>query len=345
MRLLVVSNMYPGPRKPNFGIFVSDRVGAYRRLGADVAVVANSDPRTGRWAILKYLSLSLRAVWRAWRFRPHLVEGHYLWPTGAVAAVAAAVARAPYVLYAHGSDVPDGSAPSPVRRVVGRAAEIHTNSADTAARIRRAFGEDTAVRVLPPGVDLTVFEPRGEPDPRLVGFVGDLVAHKGVDVALRALADMSETVRLLVVGDGPERASLEGLAGELGVAGRVVWRGAVEHAELPGLFSQMAVVVVPSRRDALGLVAVEALACGRPVVVSAVGGLASLPSPDCGESVPAGDPAALAEAAERWLARAGDPEIARAARRRAETFALDDTATRALTRLEEVVKVVRRTSS
>ncbi len=345
MRLLVVSNMYPGPRKPNFGIFVFERVGAYRRLGADVAVVANSDPRTGPWAVLKYLSLSLRAVWRAWRFRPHLVEGHYLWPTGAIAAAAAAAARAPYVLYAHGSDVPEGSAPSPVRWAVRRAAEIHTNSADTAARIRRAFGEDTPVRVLPPGVDLTLFEPRGEPDPRLVGYVGDLVAHKGPDVALRALADMPEDVRLLVVGDGPERPSLERLAAELGLAGRVAWHGAVEHGELPGLLSQMAVVVVPSRRDALGLVAVEALACGRPVVVSAVGGLASVPNPDCGESVPPADPAAFAEAAERWLARAGDPEIVRAARHRAGSFALDDTAARALTRLEELVKVARRSSS
>ncbi len=345
MRLLVVTNMYPGRRKPNFGVFVADRVDAYRSLGADVEVVANTDPRKGIRVVVKYASLLLRAVWAAAKFRPDVVEGHYLWPTGIVTAAAAAVARAPYVLYAHGSDIPDATAPVLYRWAVRRAAEIHTNSPDTAERLRRAVPDVGSVEVLPPGVDLDLFEPVGEPEPGTVVYVGDLVPHKGVDVLIRALTRLDETVRLVVVGDGPQAPELRRLADELGVADRILWVGAVDHTDVPRWLSRGAVVAVPSRRDALGQVAIEALACGRPVVVSDVGGLAAIPTSECGEAVAADDPGVLAEAIRRWLHPRRPTGVGDAARRRAGEYEREAVASRALERHRRLAAETRRSLS
>lgn len=335
MRLLVVSNMWPGRRKANFGVFVADRVAAYRSLGAEVAVAAIDDPRRGVLrGVWKYGRLELRARREGRRFRPDVVEGHFLVPTAAITASAARAAGAPYILYAHGTDI--RPAPRLVRRAVSGAAELHTNSEDAAARLRRLYPDGPTVRVIPPGVDRERFRPAGVPEIGLVGFVGDLVTHKGVDVLLRALAGLPAGVRLLVAGDGPERSRLRTLAAELGIADRVEWHGAVSHEEVPTVLARAAVVAVPSRADALGQVAVEALSCGRPVVVSAVGGLAGVPGEDCGEAVAPDDPEALAEALRRWLARTGDAEVSAAARERSAAFDAATLATEALGRLEAV---------
>jgi len=105
-------------------------------------------------------------------------------------------------------------------------------------------------------------------------FAGRLVHDKGADVALAVMAHVAERrpdARLVVIGDGPERARLEAQARALGIRGRVHFAG---HQSEPGPWYRLAsVVLVPSRREALGMVAVEAMAAARPVVASRVGGL------------------------------------------------------------------------
>lgn len=348
VRILVVSNMYPGPRKPHYGIFVARRVEAYRRLGAEVAVAAITDPRRGPLRTpRKYAALTLRALGRAIRFRPDVLEGHYLVPTALVTRLAAGVVRRPYVLYAHGTDLETriGWLEPLVARAVAGAAEVHTNSEHTAGRIGERFPAHPEVVVLPPGVDTARFRPPDDALPLTeeptVAFVGDLVLHKGADVLVRALARLAVPWRAVVVGEGPEGESVRALAEELGVAGRVSWAGRVPHEELPALLGRAAVAAVPSRRDALGQVAIEALACGVPVVVSGVGGLAEIPTPECGSVVPPDRPDLLAEALEGWLQRRGEPAVRAAARGRAGEFALERVASRALDRLGAVPEVRR----
>ncbi len=102
--------------------------------------------------------------------------------------------------------------------------------------------------------------------------MGQLIAHKGVDVAVRALAELPADVVLWLVGDGEQRAELEQLCRELGVADRVHFLGMQQFVQP---FMQAAdVLVCPSRwREAAGLVNLEAQACGLPVVASAIGGI------------------------------------------------------------------------
>ncbi len=339
MRLLVISNMYPGPRKPHFGVFVARRVKAYEMSGVEVKLVALDDPRKGTFrTVLKYATLTVRSVVAALRLKPDAIEGHYLVPTGFITALAGRAARVPFVLYAHGSDVRvrmPGTA-----WAVRRAAEIHTNSADTAERIKARFPGVERVMVVPPGVDLDVFKPGERPaGPPTVVFVGDLLPHKGVDVLLSALALLEDVEwRCLVAGSGPQEAELVALANRLGIAERVTWLGAVSPGDVVTVFTRGDLAVVPSRQDAFGQVAVEALACGVPVVVSAVGGLASVPSRGCGEAVPPEQPSALGAAIQRWLMRRDDPSVRAAALARAAEFSLEEAAELALRRLQAVTE-------
>ena len=147
------------------------------------------------------------------------------------------------------------------------------------------------VAVIPLGVDLEQFRPRdqaaaraelGRPEgERLLLAVGRIEPLKGFDILIRALAEMTERERvsLLVVGGderaAPEFARLRAVAEEVGVADRVQFPGAIPHQRLAVHYNAAELVVVPSFYESFGLVALEAMASGVPVVASRVGGLTS----------------------------------------------------------------------
>lgn len=339
MKLLVVSNMYPGKQRDSFGIFVADRVEAYRRAGLPVRVVANTDPRKGWRVPIKYLMLLVRAVWTAARIRPDVVEAHYLHPTGFIGALAAAVCRGSLVLHAHGSDVFDAGPPGRLESWgVRRAREIHANSEAT-AEAATARHPGSVVEVIPPGVDVRSFPPSFEKRSPVVGYVGTLADYKGVDVLVEALARLSGSWKARVAGGGPLAGAIGTRVIELGLDERVAFLGVLDRARMPDFYHQLAVLAVPSRREAFGQVAVEALASGTPVVVSDVGGLASIPTPACGSVVPADDPTALAEALESWMSRRHDEAPKRAAAARAAEYDIDRQAARALDRYRRLAAV------
>ncbi|BBL81178.1 glycosyl transferase [Rubrobacter xylanophilus] len=190
--------------------------------------------------------------------------------------------------------------------------------------------------VEPPGVDPGAVAPDG----RLVGVVARLQPEKGVATFLRAvarIAPLAPDVRFLVVGDGPLREELAGLAGRLGLRGRVSFLGYRPDAR--EIIRRLDVLVVPSFTEGAPLVVLEAMASGVPVVASAVGGI-----PDQirhgreGLLVPTGDSAALGEA---LLSLLRDPESAcrmgAAGRRRAASAFGHD---RMVRRIEYVYRTI-----
>ncbi|HZC06871.1 MAG TPA: glycosyltransferase [Ktedonobacterales bacterium] len=160
-------------------------------------------------------------------------------------------------------------------------------------QLRRLYGlSPSHTRVIPCGVDLDAFTPitpelraqaRRELDlgetPTLL-FVGRLDPIKGIDLLLESVALLRTPARLLVVGGDPagdpEVERLRAHAAALGLADRVRFPGAVPQRNLPTYYHAADAVVVSSRYESFGLVAVEALACGAPVVASAAGGLPSI---------------------------------------------------------------------
>jgi D-inositol-3-phosphate glycosyltransferase len=196
-----------------------------------------------------------------------------------------------------------------------------------AAQLTELYDSDPArIRVVAPGVDHAFFGPGHRPKARraldlpadapLLLFVGRIQPLKGADVAVRALAAMKDhpDAHLLVVGgpSGPRGeehlASLQKLVDSLGLAERVRFEEPQPHELLSTYYRAADVCVVPSRSESFGLVALEAAACGTPVVAAAVGGLTTLVEDGrTGLVVDPSTPDAFAEAVSVVLA---DPQLA-----------------------------------
>ena len=134
------------------------------------------------------------------------------------------------------------------------------------------------------------------------GFLGRLVSEKGCDVLINALSICNQTegvqerFSLLIIGDGPERAHLESLAGKLGVASDITWTGTLCGDELVAYVKKTAIFVLPSvYEEPMGLVALELMAAGKPLIVSAIGGLSECAG-DGAVCFPNGDAQSLSEA-------------------------------------------------
>jgi glycosyltransferase involved in cell wall biosynthesis len=283
-------------------------------------------------APLRYASLAgrvLRAA-AAGRREPHaIVEAHIAHPTGLFAAPLAARLKAPLVLFAHGSDVlrlPDRSGLDRTicRAVFKRAALVVANTDYLAAEVTERLAVDKdKVAVVSPGIQYKTFAaavPAAPDQTTELLFVGNLIHRKALDVLIDALAELPDPPALRVVGDGPERAGLERQAADRGV--RADFAGAMPQEAVAPEMAGAQLLAVPSREEALGLVALEAMAAGCVPVVSAVGGLAESVTDDVnGFSCPAEDPAALAEALTRARTAVADPARLAGLRRAGDTVA------------------------
>lgn len=140
------------------------------------------------------------------------------------------------------------------------------------------------LRVIPSGVDLKRFESGNGTvwrnqlniacDALVIGYVGKLSRGKGIDILLRAVPAVVEkypTVCILIVGEGPERDYLEGLAAQMEIRARTVFPGFLD--DIPGILAAVDILVLPSLKEAAGGVVREAMAARKPVVASRVGGL------------------------------------------------------------------------
>lgn len=240
--------------------------------------------------------------------RPDLVHAHYVSSYGLLGAMAN---RHPYVVSVWGSDIYDFPAGGPAQRrmvefALKRADAICSTSHVMADQTRRFT--DKPVAVTPFGVDTTVFTPALRiPDGRVVfGIVKAMKAKYGIDVLLRGYREFLDRIGpeagartdLVVVGDGEQLTEYIALAGALGIGERVRFPGRIAHADVPATIQGFDVFVVPSVLDSesFGVAAVEAQACGVPVIVSDVGGLPEVVrAGETGFVVPPRDPGALAE--------------------------------------------------
>jgi glycosyltransferase involved in cell wall biosynthesis len=242
----------------------------------------------------------------------------------------------PYVVALRGSDVPGYSrrlaALDPLvfrrlsRRIWSKAAAVVAVSDELKALALRT-SPDLDVLVIPNAADTEVFSPGPGPDAFTVLFVGRLVPRKRADDALegfRKLLAEIPSARLVIVGDGPDAPSLQERCEADGLGPSVVFRGNVAHQDLPGIYRDASVCLLPSEREGMPNVLLEAMASGLPVVTTL--GESTLIQGN-GLVVPLGDTDAIASA---LVAYARDPVLraAHAARSRqlAETTSWDSVA-------------------
>jgi D-inositol-3-phosphate glycosyltransferase len=283
---------------------------------------------------------------RRWARRPPDIAHAHFWMSGLAALEGARGLDIPVVqtFHALGSvrhryqrDA-DTSPPGrlPVEAQVGRdAAAVIATCTDEAEELDAYGIPPDSVHIVPCGVDVERFRPggpvAGRGDRPRVLTIGRLVPRKGLDTVIEALCHVPDAE--LVVAGGPARAELERdpealrlrrLAHARGVAGRVLFTGRVRHQDMPALIRSADLVVSVPWYEPFGIAAIEAMACGVPVVVSAVGGhLDTVVDGVTGLHVPPRVPSALAGRLRRLLTdpRLGASLGAAAARRARERYA------------------------
>ena len=226
------------------------------------------------------------------------------------------------------------------KQVLRRADRIVVATLAELTQLRFLYkANDRKLVVIPPGVDVSHFYPIPadeaklfvglKPDDRMILFVGRIEPLKGVDTLIEAMSCLQwkekQPVHLAIIGGDPsaspeemsaEMARLQKLCDDLAVGQTVVFLGKRDQDKLPYYYSAAELVVMPSHYESFGMVALEAMACGTPVIASEVGGLAYLVRDgETGFTIPDGEPEALCEKIS-WLLRelTASPEDERARR-------------------------------
>ncbi|MDX6628197.1 MAG: hypothetical protein QOH00_443 [Gaiellales bacterium] len=288
---------------------------------------ASALPKDALWAHMPEFARRLAARWDL--DRPDAVHAHF-WMSGH-ASLEAAPPQVPVLQTFHALGIvkrrhqgDKDTSPAErieIERTIARTCDrIIATCSDEAFELVRLGAERARITVIPCGVDLQLFAPAGEtaargPGPRLL-VVGRLVERKGADDCITALAELPGCE--LVIAGGPDASALDGdpeverlreRARATGVSDRVRFVGRVDHAGLPSLMRSADIALCVPWYEPFGIVPLEAMACGVPVVAAAVGGLCdTVVDGVTGLHVPPRKPNAVAGAVRRLLAQ---PELRR----------------------------------
>lgn len=259
----------------------------WERLAYQGGIVANLRQNRWRYLLLPlFFASQLFALWRILR-NQHIdvIHAHWLIPQGLTVAIASEVVKdmPPVVCTSHGGDLLglNGRLISPIKRWVIRCSSMLTVVSKTMADHALLQGANPEkLQTISMGVDTrTLFTP-GQAIFRVdneILFVGRLVEKKGISYLLDAMPEILRQypdVRLRLVGSGPLEEVLRQQSDRLGIAHAVIFQGAVRNAEIPDMYRRATIFVAPSvittqgDQEGLGLVLVEALACGCPVITT-----------------------------------------------------------------------------
>ena len=328
MRILLVSQFWPSPQDPDFGAFLVPVVQELERRGHTVDRAVIDRRGAGRRGDLRLAADTARAG------RHDVVFAHFLVPAGLIAAVAHP--RTPLVVMAHGQDVENAVCSRAVRAatrlVARRARAVVFNSGWLRDRMPVPVRSSEVIDL---GIDLDRFR-GGDPAPArarlglgdasdpIFLFAGSLIERKNLVRLRDAFAALGRGT-LVVLGDGPLRAELEG-------RDRIRLVGRVPHAMIRDYIVAGDVVVLPSLREPLGQILLEAMACERSVVATNVGGPPEFVTPEAGALVDPGSTDSIRAGLEHAAALPTPNPAARAA---AEPHALP----RVVDRFEAVFRI------
>jgi len=258
-----------------------------------------------------------------------LINAHWVFPDGVAAVQSARKLNLPIMLTAHGCDINLYSTYQ-LRRIQIRNALQKSDSVSVVSPALKqkvvALGiPEQKVKIIPNGVDFEQFAPinrafcrkqLGLPlDAKIILFVGALDLVKGIEYLLEAIAQTHtahQDLFVAIVGGGPLRQALVHRTQELNLVNRVTFFGAKPHDEIPLWMNACDVFCLPSLREGWPCVIMEALACGKPVVASRVGGIPQIVNEQNGYLVAPQDITQLAQGIERVLQRHWNPEEIRA---------------------------------
>ncbi len=298
MKLLLVSNMYPTKQYPHYGVFVENAENILRQMpGITItkAVMGKCDGKAAK--LVSYLRFYLQILCKGIFGGCDVIYGHFVSHIALPLRIVKLLRpKCKLVLNAHGNDVvadvpADRKWVKLSRKILPHADSVIVPSAYFGKVMMDDFGIAKEKLFVYPsgGVDTQVFHPQSrdalaesyglDPHKRYIGYVSRIEADKGWDTFLEMAAALQhrEDLGFIVVGSGKETPAFEAMAAQLGVADRLIRYPLLSQQEICRLFNILEVFCFPTRRksESLGLVGLEAMACGCTVVAANAYGPAS----------------------------------------------------------------------
>lgn len=318
-KILVITNMYPSREHKSFGIFVKNQVDAIKNKNISVDVLAITNPKSGKVNVLtKYISWLFKTiitlVTKGYKY--DVIHAHYVFPSGYLGLLFKKVFKTRLVVTAHGGDIDKMAKKS--KRLFQMTETILQNADHVIAvgdelhhEIVTQFSVHSEnVSIINMGVNRKIFKPLDkqlarkkcsyEKNSRMILFVGNLLEQKGLIELLEAMALVQEretNVELVIIGADKNPAfkrKLDNKISESHLEKSVHILGPKVQAEIALWMCAADCLVLPAHMEGFGLVALEAMACGTPVIGTNVGGLKSLLQDGAGVITPVKNPKELA---------------------------------------------------
>ncbi len=329
MRILILNPEFPplGGGAANATAYLLRELSAYKNLSVDLITASVDCERTEQLAenvtlhfldikkegslhyytnrqLLRYSNLALVKARQLHAKKPYdLVHAFFGIPSGVIARRLGA----PYIVSLRGSDVPfynpryrwhDRLLFKHLSKQIWKKSAAVVANSQQLAQLARRTSKSIEIPVIQNGVDVDEFQP-SETEPPTTPFriicVSRLIKRKGIDRLIDAVADISSShpqLTLELAGDGNIRKELEDQAADRGIRDRVNFLGPIEHDKLVEIYQQSHLFVLPSRNEGMSNTALEALACGLPLILTDTGGANELTKGN-GATVPVDDQAAL----------------------------------------------------
>ncbi|MGD6875878.1 glycosyltransferase [Bacillus infantis] len=325
-KILVITNMYPSAENKSFGIFVKNQADALRKRGLTVDVVSIQNPAGGKIKVLaKYSAWLLKTVrvLLAQGKRYDIVHAHYVFPSGSLGLLFKRLFGTRLIVTSHGGDIDKMARKSPfihqqTAKILANADHVIAVGEELHKTITEEFSVDKGrISIINMGVDRDVFHRRDKKAAKAncniadsempLLFVGNIIKQKGLLELVEAVSIAAEShpdTTLYIIGAEKDPAFKQELTDHvklLDMENRVFFLGVRTQQEIAEWMSAAEVFILPSHIEGFGLVALEAMACGTPVIGTEAGGLKHLLSNGAGEIVPVKNAAALSKGIEELL--------------------------------------------
>jgi glycosyltransferase involved in cell wall biosynthesis len=297
-KVTVISNMYPTTEHKSFGIFVKNQVEALRETGLDVDVIAIDNPNKGKANLLKKygkwaLTFLVHLLFKG--RRTAVVHAHYVFPSGWLAKWYKKLFGARMIVTAHGGDIDQMVRKNQrilnmTKSILAEADEVIAVGEELFAALEKDFAVPREkLSLINMGVNLDVFQPLDKREARErcglsnnqtpLLFTGNIIEQKGLNELVSAFAQLKQrhpSYELYIIGSNKDQGYFKKLAtliAKLGITDSVHFLGTKTQREVACWMAAAEAFILPSHIEGFGLVALEAMACGTPVVGSNVGGL------------------------------------------------------------------------